>query len=78
MTSALDHAPRGAEIRAALLAVVRRCAAEQRPLPTHAALSAAMGCSQWQITRQMNVLMDRAAFTPVQVGRRMYVGGMGA
>ena len=65
---------RGRTERAALLAIVRRCAATNAPLPTHAMLGTVIGISQWQVTRHMNRLMNEGAFAPVQRGKRVFVG----
>ncbi len=65
---------RGRAERAALLAIVRRCAATNAPLPHHAAIGVVIGISQWQITRHLNRLMDEGAWLPVQRGKRVFVG----
>ena len=65
---------RGREMRAALLAVVHRCAVTNAPIPTHAMLGEVMGVSQWAVTRHMNRLMNEGAFAPVQRGKRIFVG----
>ena len=54
---------RGRAIRRALLAIVHARYAAGLPLPSNAAMGAALGLSASQVSRHMNVLMDQGAFT---------------
>lgn len=54
---------RGEAVRAALLAIVRARYAAGLPLPSNAAMGAALGLSASQVSRHMNVLMDQGAFS---------------
>ena len=74
MSATARNLQRGADIRAALLAVVHRCAVERRPLPDHHLMGEVIGCSTWAVTRQMNRLMNEGHFSPVQRGKRLFVG----
>jgi DNA-binding transcriptional regulator YhcF (GntR family) len=74
MIGARPNDLRGRALRASLTQLVRSCAVNRRPLPSHRDIAAMMGVSAPQITRHLNRMMDEGVFTPVCRHTRMYVG----
>jgi hypothetical protein len=68
-----SNVERGIRTRRALLAVARTCHAKGQLLPSYSMLGRAVGLSNAQITRHMNILYDERALTVSLVGRRFRI-----